>query len=591
MRRWITLISTISLLGLAGPGCNLLSKAAKGDKITSRDMVNEGERKADEKKRADRKRAQEEERRQRKVADLERNIEEDLLAIEDKRKNGKFSSATYREKTLNRRLRNLQEIDPQNALATAAPGRLATIKQTWTEDVFNAKVIVEKCQGHIDKAKESRMEERWNYMERSLTKFVKCRRKMNDVGIDKGVVKKQDTAVIVEFDAYILHQLEQIEAYRKDGKFRWAQSFETSLEQHIGYYAEIGPRSKKPASFTKRMKKIQKKYRDPEEVKAERAKADFDAWATRVTQAFSAEWAKIQSAEEAARPMYDQGKAAMDSGDVKTAQAKLLEARQALFSAAYPSAVALDAAYANGSLEKGLSYEIAAALAQLYFEQGNKAKLYPELSIIKTGRTWLSQDQELQVRLFDILADRTGKLAPKPTDTVRRYAGRYSKVGKEFKAVKEVAEARRGEAYGMLGVEIETISHRSAGSNPKDNVGKVVRVEEPVTKVEGNMLRFDFRRKYKVATKCWRTNKVAGYNVYTGRVYYQEKCKYKNVKDGYSLLVKKPRGVKIKKGDIVSFYAFVGKKQGKFDLKLKKPGYVRVAPNGQTKWFLGAKVK
>ena len=48
---------------------------------------------------------------------------------------------------------------------------------------------------------------------------------------------------------------------------------------------------------------------------------------------------------------------------------------------------------------------------------------------------------------------------------------------------------------------------------------------------------------------------------------------------------------KIKKGDIVSFYAFVGKKKGKFDLRLDKPGFVRIAPKGQTKWFMGSKVK
>ena len=591
MHRWLTFTAITLAIGLAAPGCSLLSKAAKGGSLSSADLVNEGEsqnrdreRKAKEKKRA-------EERRLKDIASLEKGIEEDLSNIEEQRKNGRFSSSEYREKRLQKRLDELKEIDPQNQTLAAAPGRLEKIKTEWTEDVYNAKVLTAKCSQHTAKAKESRMEERWNYIDRNLGDYVKCRRKMVDVGIDKKVIKGYDKAAVTEYDAFIGHQLTQIEAYRKDSKFGYAQSMETGLETHFKYYKEIAPRSKKPKRYAKKMAKIQKKYRDPEEVKAERAQKDFEAWKTRVTESFTAEWEKTGSAEEAAKGAYDEGKAAAESGDTKTAVKKLLAARQQLYQTAYPSAVALDAAYGNGSLEKGLSYEISAALARIYFEQGNKAKLYPELSIIKNGRPWLSQDEELQVRMFDILADRKDKLSPKPTDTVRRYAGRYSKIGKEFKAVKEVAEARRGEAYGQLGVEVETISHRSAGSNAKDNVGKVVYVEEPVTKVDGKNLRFDFRKKYKVATKCWRTNKIAGYNVYTGRVYYTEKCKYKTVKDGYSLLVKKPKGVKVRKGDIVSFYAFVGKKKGKFDLKLVKPGYVRVAPNGQTKWFLGSKVK
>ncbi len=56
------------------------------------------------------------------------------------------------------------------------------------------------------------------------------------------------------------------------------------------------------------------------------------------------------------------------------------------------------------------------------------------------------------------------------------------------------------------------------------------------------------------------------------------------------LVAPKPKGAKVGKGDIVSFYATVGAKKGKFDLELDDPGYVRVAPKGKTTWYLGVKM-
>ena len=194
--------------------------------------------------------------------------------------------------------------------------------------------------------------------------------------------------------------------------------------------------------------------------------------------------------------------------------------------------------------------------------------------------------------MFDILEDGDGKLTPKPTEAVRRYAGRYSDVGRKFKAVKEVASAQRGEAYNMLGVDVETISHREAGSNTAEKAGKVVYMKDvAVDTVKGSMLRFDFKSSYKVPTSCRNTKEVSSVNLYTGRVSYVQKCKYKTVKDGYIVVVPAPKGEKVKKGDLVSFYATVKERKGKFEVMLKDPGYVRVSSGGQTKWFLGAKVK
>ena len=578
-RNQIVALAAVSMLCL--PACNLIKKVAKGEKIDRNDLVNEAD-----------KQVKQNQANKEKIAKYEESINEDLKTIEEQRKEGRFSSADYREKRFSKNLAELQKLDSKNALLTEAPKRLEVIKSEWTEDVYNRKVLTAECAKDVEEAKAARMEENWYRVERSLTDYSKCRRKLKDVGIEESVITGQDELAIAEYkefiDGYVMTKITDL---RKEKNFRTSIGFETSLEdQHLRYYSEMQPDSAYPKTVLTKLKTIRKKYRDPEEVKAEKAQKAFDAWRDQVTKSFESDWSKISSAEEAARPDFDAGVKAFEDGDAAAAETKLLAARQKLYSAAYPSAIALEAAYKNGSLEKGLSYEISAALARIYFESGDKSKLYPELSIIKEGRTWMSKEEELQVRLFDILADRTGKLSPKPTDPVKRYAGRYSDLGKEYKGVAELAEARQGEAYNTLGVEIETLTHRQAGSNTADKVGQVVYMEEAVTNAQGSKLRFDFKSEYQVPTKCWNTKEVSSVNVYTGAVYYKQKCKYKKVKDGYSIVVNQPKGIKVKKGDIVSFYAVIKERKGKFDVILDKPGYVRVAPSGQTKWFLGAKV-
>ena len=93
---------------------------------------------------------------------------------------------------------------------------------------------------------------------------------------------------------------------------------------------------------TSKLAKVRSAYRDPEEVKAERAKADFVAWSARVESAFEAEWKQIQAAEAVARPHYEQAVAAYDAGKKQVAIKKLTKAREALFSKAFSSSVAFE---------------------------------------------------------------------------------------------------------------------------------------------------------------------------------------------------------------------------------------------------------
>ena len=574
-------ITALMFAGLALPGCDLLKKAASGGKISQSDLVNSADREI-----------KQNERNKEKIADLEKTVQEDLTEIEQMRTNGRFSSAEYRVKRLNKNLAELRELDGANAALTSAPKKLSEIEGTYTEERYQKQVLGTQCGELVEDTKSARMEENWYRVNSRAIDYGKCRRKMLDVGIDSGVVASLDEKALTEYDEYAGYLITEAEGYRKESDFRKATGFESTLESLLVYYKEIDPNSSAPKKFEAASLKTQKKYRDPKEVEAEKQQAAFEAWKGQVSGQFDKEWTSVEEAETAARPAYDEGVKALDASDYATAIKKFSEARQKLYSTAYPSAIALEAAFNNGSLEKGLSYEISAGLARTYFEKGDKAQLYPELSIIKNGRKWLSKDEEVQVCMFDILEDGDGKLTPKPTEAVRRYAGRYSDVGRKFKAVKEVASAQRGEAYNMLGVDVETISHREAGSNTAEKAGKVVYMKDvAVDTVKGSTLRFDFKSSYKVPTSCRNTKEVSSVNLYTGRVSYVQKCKYKTVKDGYIVVVPAPKGEKVKKGDLVSFYATVKERKGKFEVMLKDPGYVRVSSGGQTKWFLGAKVK
>lgn len=559
-------------------GCATLKKVASGGKITQADLVREGD-----------KAYKDNEREKEQIGRLEKQVDENLKQIEEKRAAGQFSSAEYREKSLGRTLDQLKALDKANARLTSAPAKLADIKQKYSREVYERKATAERCEKFVTDAKDNRMNERWNYAGNRIDDYVKCRRKMKDVGVDEGRIGGIDGNAIAEMDAFAEHLLQESQANRVAAQFRYAVAFERDLEEKMERYAEIDPKSAKPAGYVKKMNEIRMKHRDPEEVAAEKAQGAYEAWKKLAADQFEKEWTNIQEAEAKARPGYDKGLAALEKGDFKAAMPELYKARETLYKAAYPTSLAFDTALTNGNLRRGLSYEIAAAIAKGHFDQGDKARLYPEMDIIKTGRKWMSKDDELIIRWNDILADRQGNLTPKTTDQVRRYASRYAKETRGWRTVKDTAKAASGEAYSLLGVELETVSHRAAASDPAANAGKIVKVEEPVTSVSGRSLSFDFRREYQVPTNCWRTKRIASVNLWTGRVNYEQKCNYKTVKDGYFLVVNGPAGVRVAKGDLVTFYAAVGAKKGN-NLHLEDAGFVRVAKKGETSWYSGARI-
>lgn len=243
------------------------------------------------------------------------------------------------------------------------------------------------------------MEENWRYVDRNLSDYIKCRRKLQDFGGDADKIASMDDQYRAEFGNYADYALTQIKSYRQNGRFDYARGFEKGLEEHIEDYKEISESTDKPDAVAAKMEKIQKAHRDPEVVRAEKAEAAFKAWKKNATKVFNDEWKQIQAAEEKAMPEYEAGMKALEAGEYDKAVKKLTAASQKLYSEAYPSVVAMDAAINNGSIKRGLSYKIAAGVARAHFEAGNKAKMYSELPIIKHGRDWLSKEKELKIRL------------------------------------------------------------------------------------------------------------------------------------------------------------------------------------------------
>lgn len=579
MNKHVALFCLLSTTALALPGCNLLKKAARGDDISRSDMVNAADSEV-----------KNQERNQEKIAELEEDIDEDLAEIEELRKNGRFSSTTYRVKRLNENMSKLRGLDSDNEKLTSGPKRLASIESTYTEELYAKTTLMKDCDDDAEKAKAGRMDRNMYALNSGIENYLKCRRRLTDVGVDGSQISSLDEKIMPEYEFYLNALFEQATESRKKKNFREAVAYETKIMDWSKAMKEIKDDSKQEAYYTKKIDGLRKRYKDPEEVKAQQAKGAFESWRTGVKTTFDKQWTQVLSAEQAARPLYEEGKTLAEASKFKEAEAKLMDARKTLFSKAYPSGLALETARRQGMLQKGLSYEIASSLANIYFQQGDKTKLYPELELIRDGRVWLDQDKELEVLLYNILADYKGTLSPKATELVKRYAGRYSDTASKYKMTNEEAGAKVGESYNMMGVAVETVDYRSAAGDAKSNSGKIVRMDRVVDSVSGGKMKFDFKGTYDKPVNCKRTGRVASVNAYTGSIIYERKCQYKKVPTGYYVLAPVPKGVKVSKGDKVSFFAKVKDRTGD-KVNLDDTAVVSISPAGETTWFMGAGVK
>lgn len=572
-----SLVGTAVVCGLAVSlvGCDLLSSAAQGDDIGSDDVVRAAEDEHDDY-----------EQRQEDIEETVDAINQTLEEIQENRQAGQFRAAEYREDNLDRQLDTLEDLDDDHAMLEEAPAELERIEAEYTREDYERKALAEECEDNVETARTERMNEQWRRVDNNLDAYVKCRRQLVDMDGDADQIGEMDDLYETEIDEYANYLLEQIEEQRRNDNFRHASSNERNLENHLEYLQEVGGDEQVIADAEDELEEVRETYRDPQVVEAEQAEDAFEQWRDRALEAFNDEMDQIQEAEEEARPIFEEGKELMDEGNLDEALAKFEEARETLYENAYTSGVAMETAVTNRTIELGLSYEIASAIAEVYFQQGDRSKMYPELSIIRDGRPWFDDDEEFEIRLHQILADRDEQMAPQPTDQVRRYAGEFSDTADEFRRANERAEARSGESYAMLGVNLDPISERALALDADDATGEVIHLEEEVSSVSGGQIRFDFRETRTVAHNCRSTGEVAGANVYTGEVRYQQECDEKEVEEGYVLSAPNPGNAPIQSGDTVELYATVGD-VGDETVSLNDPGVVRVMSEGETSWYLG----
>lgn len=561
-------------VGLAS-GCNLISKAAKGEDIGRADLVRSAEQQH-----------QDYEQEQEQIEATVDNIEQLLGEIQDFREQGRFSPAEMRERRLNAQLDNLEDLDSSHEMLDDAPAELEQIKSEYSREVYEKRALAEECEHTIAQAREQRMREQWRRVDRGLTNYAQCRRRFVDLAGDASALTDADDTYGEEIEVYSDYLIENIETTRKNSRFNVATSTERNLANHLEYYEEVIGDEDFVAATDARVDELRETYRDPAVVEAEQAEDAFYAWRDRAGDIFEDQLNQIQSAEEQARPMYEEARELMDDGAFEEALDKLQQARTTLYENAYSSGVAMETAVTNRTIERGLSYEIAAAIAEIHFHQGDRAQMYPELSIIQNGRTWFDEDEEFQIYLYQVLADRDGDMVPQPTSQVRRYAGEFSDTAAEYRRTAERADVRSGEAYAMLGVNLEPISERRILLNADDATGEVIHLEQQVDSVSGGQMQFDFRQTRNVPTNCRSTGEVVGANVYTGEVRYRQECDSREIEEGYVLSAPTPDGVQVRSGDIVEIYATVGNVSGD-TVRLNDPGVVRVMRNGETAFYLG----
>ena len=344
--------------------------------------------------------------------------------------------------------------------------------------------------------------------------------------------------------------------------------------------------------------------------KAKEAKwrATTDAWRAEVVAQFNKDWAAITAAEKQARPLVVQAARLAKAGKAKKAESALLEARRVLYTA--PKAEVIP-------LRRGLSYEIAVALATLYEDRGAHALAKRELSLMETGRRWMSRADETLVRLHEQAeaierAYRDGERAAsagnppprKQRQKTRQISGylryRHGKVWsedgkKQGEAMRDAARRAKKlideELYEDLGGTRRVQFHQRTYPADTFKVGgaPVEVAVGVVSKARGRTATLDFRKAQREAYDCRSTGKVRKVTR-RGEYLYHKVCKYRNKRGGHAMSLKLPPGLAVKKGDEMTFYADVVKRKGS-SLVLGRAAVVAVTRKGRTIWLHGVKTK
>jgi len=311
----------------------------------------------------------------------------------------------------------------------------------------------------------------------------------------------------------------------------------------------------------------------------------------------------MQAAEADARPLYDKGMKLAEAGKTKEAVASLLEARAKLFNGPNAGFVHID---------KGLSLQIAIGLAEQYEELEDEVRLKREIIMMDKGREWMSKEDEYKAfmyaavnevhRVWGIEHIKTGKrMKTKERDRLKRIT-RYMNIGggdvlfnegTEMRSDWDASASKAKRSYvtstwrdfgSIDGVK----SHRDVNPASRFQPGDLILVtNRTVSKVSGRKATFDFTANRMMPTSCKPTGELYVMTT-SGRYVYKEKCSYKQIKGGHKLTVTMPKGLELKKGDVVTMYAKVKSTKG-LNVTLETAAVVHSARKGKTQWLLGVK--
>jgi hypothetical protein len=427
----------------------------------------------------------------------------------------------------------------------------------------------------------SRAAKQWEQLRGGGSRYADCRMELTRRGKQPASLFAEGDAIATrELDVLLEMHLATVETGRKPGgDLRDAEEAESKFERVAGTYRLIAPDSPKLAAHRARLESIKHSNKTDSEKEADTTTAVFQKWRGEVTKVFEEDWAASTAGDAEARRAFDAGNALLTKGDANGAVAELAKARAALYAARAKTPTLADRAYYRRTLDAGLGEEIALALAKAYRAQGNLAAVAAEAKVLEKARPMMSRNEELDLYLWDAGNDRPlGEFhLPKLEGDALVHVRRDPTLSHTWGDALMKADAARGKRAAQAGALPELVNVESGAALDASIVGKPTAFAGKVTRVAGGNLQVDLRHTIRVPYDCRQSNRVSRIDPRTGRVEYQQVCKYRPTKLGYLVTVPAPTGVTVTTADTVEVYATVSA-IARDAVTLSRPLYANVTP-------------
>jgi hypothetical protein len=427
--------------------------------------------------------------------------------------------------------------------------------------------------------------------------FGECRAELVRKGQPASLFAQSARIAIKELDHWADPLLLQVEAARKaaneeHGEARRLHADDTNnaesmVRLFLESYEAVAPSSPKLAKYRSRFEGIQAANRSREERDDDSSNQAFAEWRANVTAVFEQDWAAITRADEAARPLFEEGKQALEQGNPKLAVTKLLAARAAAYAGRLEAAERADRLSALHAIDTGIAEQISLSLLGAYQAEKLPAGIVAELKVLKQSRPLFSHDDELGIYLNEVdnggLSERQLHLPKKGPDAAHF---------KDFHGVQDPWIHAAMMAHIEQGRKVPDIDARLAQVGggyrlnderwgAKELVGKLAVIDGTIGSVSGGRLTFDLRGHEMRPYDCHETSRVDRIDPVTGRVEYHQDCnKTYNAAIGYLVSVDAPTGLRSAKKNRVELYGTISSVDGD-RVKLTNAVLVKVLPPGE----------